>query len=43
MGKKRYKNYAKNHLKSHLKSYLKSYEFYAVAFQIRSLIRVLSA
>jgi hypothetical protein len=44
MGKKHYKNHAKYYLKSYLKSYLKTYdEFYAVAFQIRSLMRVLLA
>ena len=44
MGKNYHKNHAKNYLKSHLKSCLKSHdEFYAVAFQMRSLIRVLLA
>jgi len=44
MGKKHHKNHAKNCLRSHLKSYLKSHDkFYTVAFQIRSLIRVLLA
>jgi hypothetical protein len=42
IGKKHHKSHAKNYLKGHLKNYLKSHdEFYAVAFQIRSLIRVL--